>query len=244
MKTMVLETLPKLPPREEKKSHKVRTAIITLFFLLIIVFLVLLGMTGLYQVPVLSSLFGTNKPRDLGIHPGPEAFMSLQPKFPLALRGEPTTYSLAGNLTFSGTQPLEAKFTSEESTAFLQKYLANDPLVEDVQIRMIEDGLEISSMAKKPIRGPIYVKTLMTPTSSKSLDLTILRGEVGRLSVPRRYLKQFEEWLEATVNRRMAEVAGFSLERLAYHDGFVDFKGTFPKTVEPAPGQWLDLPFE
>lgn len=46
--------------------------------------------------------------------------------------------------------------------------------------------------------------------------------------------KNIEEAATEFINERMAEVTGFSIEKLEFKDNFVNFVGTYPETIELA----------
>ncbi len=124
------------------------------------------------------------------------------------------------------------------------KMQGTNPAVTDVQVRMIEGGVEISGMIQQYVKSPMYAKVMINRTSEKSVSLDITSAKLGRFSVPAKYVQQFEDWVVKKINSRMATIPGFSLTQLEYHDGYDIWKGTVPAQVKPAKNGYADLLLE
>lgn len=213
-------------------------------WVIIIVFVLVLGIgaTGLVNIPVISSIFNMNKPRDLGIKASPEALASIRAKMPVEIIGNSNELCLACKQTYEGQIPITATRTSEEMTSFLQLFPRQEgDILKNTQVMFIEGGMEISTKLNKYINAPIYVRVMVNRTGSKTVDLSITNGKVGLFNVPSKYLAQANEFFTKMANNHLAEINGFSMDKLEYHAGYSDFSGTYPKTVKPAPGQWTDV---
>ncbi|MFA6197634.1 MAG: hypothetical protein WC734_00560 [Patescibacteria group bacterium] len=210
--------------------------------IIIFVLLLVIGATGLVSIPVISSIFNMNKPKDLGIKASPEALASIQAKVPVEIIGNSNELCLACKQTYDGQIAVTAKRTSEEMTSFLQLFPRQEgDILKNTQVRFIEGGMEISTKLNKYISAPIYVKVMVNRTGTKTVDLRITNGKVGLFNVPSKYLSQANEFFTKLTNDHLAEVTGFSMDKLEYHAGYSDFSGTYPKTVKPSPGQWTDV---
>ncbi len=208
----------------------------------VIVLLILaIAWTGLYNIPVASAIMGANKPKDLGVQVSEAAYAAIQQKVPLEISGEKVDYSTSPTEIFSGSVPVDTQNTSEEITSWLNKMQGTNPAVTDVQVRMIEGGVEISGMIRQYVKSPMYAKVMINRTSEKSVSLDITSAKLGRFSVPEKYVQQFEDWVVKKVNSRMATIPGFSLTQLEYHDGYDIWKGTVPAQVKPAKNGYADL---
>lgn len=219
-----------------KKSHKGLWTLIILFVIIILLPAMLIGYTGLFQIPVLSDIFGSNKPIDLGIESSEAALSSAMEKTPWTLEGEPSDYTIFNKKEFIGSVEIDHQLTSEELTSFLNEYLQSDPYVSDVQVKMIEGGVEASGMVNKYINAPAYVKVGLTKLNEKEVKIDLDEVKVGRLPVPSSIVETAEEYINDLVADRMAQNEGFSIETLEYHDGYDIFKGTFPATVKTIEG--------
>jgi hypothetical protein len=225
-----------------KKSHlkPIFVSVIIIFFV-VAVPLFLLGATGLFKIPVVSTMFGTAKAKDLGIESSEAALVSLQNKVSTRLVGNASDFCVLCQRNFEGEVKLNTRMTSEEITSFLNKYFKNDEILSGLQVKMVEGGLEISSQLNKPVKIPVYVKVSVESAGSKSITLKIKEARVGLFPVPKGYQEKFQDWAEKTINKRMTEVNGFSMEKLEYHEGYGDFIGTFPESVTPGEGRWLKI---
>ncbi|MFA5134975.1 MAG: hypothetical protein WC505_04295 [Patescibacteria group bacterium] len=218
-----------------KQRHRLRTTLIVLAIIIAGV-AIAAAATGVYAVPGVSALLGTDSPRDLGVQASSEGLASTLEKTPWTLEGDPADYTIFNRKEFIGSVNIDHQLTSEELTSFLNEYLQNDPYVSNVQVKMVEGGIEASGMVKKYVNAPVYVRAGITKVSEKSIDLTLEKAEIGRLPVSEKYLQMAEDYLEDLVNSRMAQNPGFSIKTLEYHDGYDVFEGTVPETVRVTGG--------
>ena len=238
---MRLENEPVKPiePVKKKMQPWLKRLIWTISIVLVLV--IGIGSTGLVNIPIISSIFGVNQPKDLGIKASPEALASIQKKMPVEITGGPLGLCLACKQTYEGKISVNARRTSEELTSFLQLFpRESGDILKNTQVRFIEGGLEISTKLNKYTSAPVYVKVMVNRTGAKTVALNIVDGKVGAFSVPDKYKKQAEEFFTKLANDHLAEIDGFSMDKLEYHDGYSDFVGTYPKTVKPAPGKWTE----
>ena len=184
---------------------------------------------------------GANKPKDLGVKVSDAAMTSLQSKIDTKVTGAAIDYNSPADQIFSGSVPVDTQNTSEEITTWLAKRAGSDTPVSDVQVRMIEGGVELSGLLHKYVNAPAYVKVMITRTGEKSVSLQITEAKIGKFTVPQKYLTQAQDWFTKQANNRMASIPGFSMTELEYHAGHDIFKGTMPATARPAAGGWSDL---
>ncbi|RJO59700.1 hypothetical protein C4546_01285 [Candidatus Parcubacteria bacterium] len=235
-------TVPQPEIQAVKKKHKFRW----LYWLvgIIVVILIAISATGVYAVPGVSAIFGMNKPKDLGIKVTEEAYNTIKQKIPLQITGEKADYSASPATIFTGSAPVDTQNTSEEVTSWLAKMQGPDPIISQVQVKMIEGGVEFSGQINKYLKSPVYAKVMINRTSENSVSIDITSAKLGIFNVPQKYVQQFEDWALKQVNGRMATIPGFSLQQLEYHDGYDIWKGTVPAQVKPAKGGWTDLVLE
>ncbi len=220
-----MENAPK-PEQPKKKRRKWPWITLGIVIVVIGVPLMLLGSLG------------TSKPKDLGVHPTAADLASVQAKTPLKIQGDAATFSVFGEKTYSGTVPVDNQLTSAELTAWVQHYTKTDGDISDVQVKFHEGGMEISAFAKRYISSPIYVDVDVVRTGPNSAALNVKKGKVGMLSVPEKYLKMFNDYAQDVLNEHLADIPGFSMADLQYHDGYRVFKGTYPQTVTASTGTW------
>jgi hypothetical protein len=225
---------------QPKKTHRLRNWVIAIV-VIIIVLAIALSVTGVYAVPGVAAIFGTNHPKDLGIKVSDQAFTELQHKVPLVVSDERADYSGSATGAFSGEVAVDTQNTSEEITSWLARRAGSNSPVTDIQVRMIEGGVEVSGMVNQYIHAPVYARAMITRTGEQSVAISITSAKVGIFSVPQKYLDQAEKWFNDNVNSRMSRTPGFSLTQLEYHDGYDIFKGTLPATAKQPTGGWADL---
>lgn len=236
-----MQQKPEVAPKKKKMNGWLKLLIILI--VIVIVLAIAASATGVYAVPGVSSVFGMNKPKDLGIKASPEALASLEKKIPMEIKSEQKSY---GDLSqvFVGTLPYKGKTTDEEITSFLQRFEGNNPIFSGTQVKFIEGGMELSSMVNYQINAPAYAKVMVTRTGTQSIALDVVEGKLGIFNVPEEYLQQVEDWAEDQINTKMNEIEGFSMTSLEYHDGISDFNGSFPKTVYSNARGWSGLLLE
>ncbi|MFH1171274.1 MAG: hypothetical protein V1778_01920 [bacterium] len=224
------------PPAPKKKRHRLRTTVILLILVFVVVPIGFLGWSGVYHIPVLSSAFGSNTPIDLGIHPTAADLTSAERDNPMKLVGEPGQFHWTRNKTFSGTVAVDDEHTSAELTAFIQKYHGSDGHIRDLQVKVRQGGLEISTFVVPYINAPVFVDVDVVRASATSVSLNLRQAKVGRLTIPKKYYDDITRAAERIINREIAKIPGLSIETLEYRDGIAYLKGTLPATVTLANG--------
>lgn len=214
---------------------------ILMWLVIVIVLVIGLSYTGLISIPGVSSLLGTNRPRDLGIRTSPDNLLDLKAKIPMEIVGAPTSYSIGADQVFTGTLAVNAEVTSEEITAWLKRFEGSDPLFSDVQVKFIPGGMELSGLVHKYTTAPAYALVKVSRRTDASIDLSIEQAKVGIFNVPTTYRKQAETFFEDRINNIMASIDGFQMKTWELHDGFEVFKGTLPKQVRRSPRGWSGL---
>ncbi len=155
-----------------KKSPKLRTLLIVVAIVIIII-AVALAATGLYAVPGLASLFGTDRPKDLGVSTSDEALASLKQKVPMTISGASVDYGTVSLVqTATGSIPVDAEITSSEITSWLSRHQGDGGPVTDVQVKYIEGGMELSGMLHEYVEAPVYAKVMVDQTGANSVALT------------------------------------------------------------------------
>ncbi|MFH1207431.1 MAG: hypothetical protein V1668_02385 [Patescibacteria group bacterium] len=230
----------KMPAEPIKRHHFFRNFLITLVVIIIIV-AIGVSATGVYAVPGISNIFGMNKPKDLGVTYTDADLTALAKKVPLTISTERVDYTGDPSQIFSGTVPVDTQNTSAEITGFLNSRALSTSPVKDLQVKMIEGGVEVSGNLDMYVKSPAYAKIMINRTGEKSVAIDITKAKIGIFNVPDKYLRKVTEWANKTVNERMAGIPGFSLTQLDYHDGYDVFKGTMPANVKGAAGGWTDL---
>lgn len=228
------------PSTEELKARR-RTRLLWVWGVIIIVLIFGVAATGLITIPGVSAILNTNTPRDLGIEPSPLDLATLKGKIPMEITGAPTNYSAGADAVFSGKLAVSTQVTSEEITAWLQRFEGSDPLFSDVQVKFIEGGMELSGRVHKYITAPAYALVRVGRVNDTEISLSILQAKIGIFSVPDSYRAKAETYFEDTINRVMSGIDGFSMSTWELHDGYEVFKGTLPKEARRTPRGWSGL---
>ena len=224
--------IPAAPPRRHHKWPWITLGVIVLLVLFVV------GYTGYGQVPVLANIFGSTKPKDLGIHPTEADWFKVSTTVPIQVNGDAGSYSVFGSKVFTGSVMSSTELTSAEITAWIQHYTTNDPYVRDIQVKFIPGGMEISAFAKRYLNTPIYVKVMVDRTGTNSVNLDVQKASLGKMPVPGNYIKKFNDYAQKILNEHLAAIPGFSIEQLEYKDGSRVFKGTYPASISTASGSW------
>ncbi|USN53151.1 MAG: hypothetical protein H6760_03150 [Candidatus Nomurabacteria bacterium] len=225
------ESLPK------PKRHRLRWTLVTLVVVLIILPLLALGYSGVWHIPGLTQLFGSDKPIDLGVHPTEADLASALADNPMMIEAEPGTFYWSQNKSFAGQVAIDDEHSSEEVTAFIQHYHGDGRFVRDIQVRFREGGMEISAFVSPYIKAPVYVDVDVTRTGTQSVSLNLQKAKVGRLTVPEKYYNQIEEAAQDVLNREIAAVPGFRIDDLQYTDNAAYLLGSLPAMVTPLGGE-------
>ncbi|MBU0612447.1 hypothetical protein KKB10_00370 [Patescibacteria group bacterium] len=225
---------------QPKKKHRLRT-----FFIVLVIVLVLsvigFAATGLYDVPGISSIMGTNKPRDLGIKTSPEAVASISEKIPMKISGDYVSYTADPSEIFTGEIDVDAAFSSEEITSWLERFEGENPIFDNVQVKKGDGTMEISAMMQKYVKAPVYIKLTVDQVGVNQVSLNFVEGKFGIFNVPEKYLQQGEDFFEENVNALMNKIPGFKMEEYEIKGGNSYLKGTYPANARPTVDGWGGL---
>jgi hypothetical protein len=225
---------------QPKKKHRLRTFFIVLIIVLVVL-LIGVAATGMYEIPGISSIMGTNKPKDLGIRTNPEAVVSISEKIPMKISGDYISYSANPSEIFSGVVEVDAAFDSIETTSWLERFEGTNPIFDNVQIKKSNGVIELSAMMKKYVKAPVYIKTTVELVGTNQISLDFTEGKFGMFNVPEKYLQQGEDFFENSINDLMNKIPGFSMEEYEIKDGKSYFKGTYPANARPTNEGWGGL---
>jgi hypothetical protein len=224
----------KQPPsagEPKKKNKKLWIWLTVVIFILVLIPVLVLGYTGIYNIPIVTNIFGSNKPIDLGVHPTEGDLKSAEADNPMTITTAPGTFYWTNEKIYSGTVAIDDVNSSEEVTAFIEKYHGDGRHVKDIQIKYRDGGMEISGFVSPYIKAPVYVDVDVSRTSNTSVSLNLIKAKVGRLTIPSSYYDEITTEAERLLNREIKSVPGFILEELEYRDGEAYLKGTLPETV-------------
>lgn len=236
----------------------------TLLLALVVVVAVAAAVGGYFGfVPGISDLFGSNRPRDLGVRYTQADLRSLRSKTSMRYESLPADTPPEESRIYSGQRAVTASFTDRELAAELNsvpwKY---DPLV-DAQIRFNADGTaEFSGLMLKG-KVPDYVRAMgLTPPEIQLMldQLNIIPGnppiyargrfeikddrvsvfdvqtlEIGRVEVPESVRREGRSTFIGLVERRMRTITGFHAKSVTVEGGVLKFDGTLPAVIATTP---------
>lgn len=222
--------------KPKKKTHKLLWTLIIILVIFVVLPLFFIGYTGLFQIPGLTTIFGSDKPIDLGVEISDAAIDSGMAKTPWKTIDDipepPSTSPLDVNRVYTGSVEVTNDITSEEFSSFVNQRFEKVDALDNVQIKFYEGGAEASfQLNEEMLDFPIYIKSDISKGEGDTLVFNLKKIKVGRMPIPSSYLDDIEEAATDFVNDRMAKIVGFSIENIEFKDNFVDFKGTYPETV-------------
>lgn len=227
-------------------------------FLRFLVLLVLLAViAGGYfgVIPGISKLFGSDKPRDLGVAFSDADFKSMEIKTGAVAEPMPEGEDASLTIKHVGEHKVDAVFTQAEFTSKVSNRKWKDNPFGEVQVKFNADGsAEASGILKLPIATrffaamgiaaadveavakkfnvpmanvPFYFKgTGVAENNRITPNLTNL--EIGRVPVPKAIINQYQQQAADLATDLLGRVEGFSLEKAEIVDSKLHFVGTLP----------------
>jgi hypothetical protein len=223
----------------------------------IIVVLVLIG--GYYGfVPGVSNVFGSNKPKDLGVKYTEQDRLSGRAKIGWVINTLPAGLPPEKSLVYTGSKPVNAAFTEKELTAWINKSWNYVPLT-NCQIRINPDNtaefsgiLHVSRIKQYeaamggsateidkvlpgfikylPSNPPVYMKASASVVNNQ-VTCNVIAFSIGRYSVSADWLKKNSGLFESAAEWLISRIPGTSIKSLTFNNGQVQFDGTLPASI-------------
>jgi len=230
--------------------------ILIVLVLLVVTPILILGYLGF--IPKLSSIMGTDKPRNLGVNYTSSDLTSVVQKNGVQLSEMASPSAIAReSIQYFGSKSVSVSVSSEEITA-----LSNNPTwkyypVSDVQIKINNDGtgeasgvlilnrlagylgaVGISPDAAQAaadylkIKGstPFYFKGKVSVTDN-IISLDTQKVEIGRMPIPDNLVKENQHYLVELAKVRIESVPGLSVKSFNLNNGKLNFEGTLPEKI-------------
>lgn len=227
----------------------------SLLIILLLLSLPILFVGYLGFIPRVSSILGSNQPRDLGVKATSADLDSVNRQNSITY--QKLTDNSPSSILYSGQKDISVSLTSSEITA-----LANSPKwkyypVKDVQIKINPDGsgevsgilfldrlpgyLETAGLSSElakvaadslHLKGnpPFYLKGMVTVTDNQ-ITLNIQKVEIGRVSIPQKFITDNQFYLVELANARRQSVPGLNIKSLNLSGSKFNFTGTLPETI-------------
>jgi hypothetical protein len=203
----------------------------------ILIILCIIAASGIFYVPGISEILGTNKARDLGVKADPAPFNALLARENVKLTGPASNYDLTADIRYGQAQPIDVTVSSEELTSMMQATnTANGPL-KNMQIRLGNNNqMEMSADADLqkfgyPVKGPLFMKGTFEKSGSGSVKITVNEGSLGLIPVPESILQQGGDGIEQAINHQLAAMPGLRIDTLEIQNGQLHYSGAFPQTA-------------
>jgi len=217
---------------------------------------VVLGYYGF--VPVVSDLFGSNKPIDLGVSFNDTNTQDAIKKTGINFEYIQPTDKPEESLKFSGETAINTSFTSNELSALIANDKWKYNFLKNTQIKINDDGTsEISTGINTELLGgfaaahgieedqikplidqlkmanspPVYIK-LAASWSNNSLKMDIQKIEIGRYLMDRDWIDKNESTITSQIENSILRTPGVSITSLTFLNGEMQYNGTLPDKIQ------------
>jgi len=236
---------------------------------LIILAIIILGVVSLFAImgyiPGLSTLFGTNKPRDLGITYTKADFTSAHNKSAVTYATLPPDTPASASITFSDSHAVETSWNSAEMTALLNNRPWKYWPISNVQMKINNDGtVEMSGIIDSeklegyaaaigvpttvadrtsllPTSAAFYIKGTSSLNNNRVSTFDITSAELGRMPISTNLLLSYNTIRHAYADDISNELSKYSGKKAAIVD-FINQKldwisGFFAKSASFSNGK-------
>ena len=215
----------------------IKKILIAVILLLIGGILTLAAASGMVKVPLLSSLLGTDKPKNLIGNVDPNLYKDTLVRGNITLTDEADKYCLTCDIVFEDSSPMDITLSSAELSSLLQATNNNLGPLKEIQVKLNNDNqLEASAYLDLEnygydFSGPVYAVGSIFKNDASGIAVEIQRIEVGILSIPEEYLEKGEDGLNVLINSHLAKMPDLKIDSLEISDNALHFKGDYPKTA-------------
>jgi hypothetical protein len=228
---------------------------------LLVIILAVVGYVGyLGFIPGVSTVLGSDKPRDLGINYTAEDYKTADAKALVKIETIEAAPTIKAGLVWEGSKSVINNFSAEELTAVINTHSPNWKYfpVTDAQVKINTDGsaaisgllhldrmagyseatgtdykgikMAMDSLKIVPSVLPVYISGSGTVTNGK-VSLDISKAELGRLSVPQNLITDNQGAINNFFSEQINAIPGLYIQSLEFKNGNMDFKGTMPEKV-------------
>lgn len=223
--------------------------------LLIISGILILGYYGL--IPGVSTLFASNKPRDLGITYSEQDLTNALEKGALKSEALSATKTPSESIKYSGQMSIQNTFSDKEITALVNSRNWIYYPISNTQVKFNPDGTgEVSATLLKdriagytqafgltqeglaivmdklkliPVNPPIYAKGKFEVKNNQLTLVDIQKIEIGRFSIPTNLINDNKKYLIAAAEERIKSTPGCQINAATINNGKLYFDGTLPE---------------
>ncbi|AEH60563.1 hypothetical protein Mzhil_0696 [Methanosalsum zhilinae DSM 4017] len=210
--------------------------IVAVILLLIVGGLTAVAATGAVNIPIVTSLLGTDKPIDLGVEVDPAIYDAMLEEYQINLKDPPSEYWLTRDIIYSDPAPMDVSLSSSQLSSYLQ-VSNNDGPLKQIQVRLgDENNAELSAYVDLRdhgvnFKGPVYISGDIKKASDASIELNFDSVKVGLIPVPGSLQEEGEKALENVINTNLGRMPGLHIDELSIESGNLNFQGDYPKTA-------------
>lgn len=229
-------------------------AFLRLILLIVVALVFIAGIAGF--VPYLSTILGTDRPKDLGQQITLEDSLAAQEKTGVQLVKLPSDTPIGNSFILEGSRPIELTFTSKEATGIINNRPWKYYPFSDLQLRINPDGtIETSGVVNMDLfmsyanslgystedinkvmeqyhipkmNMPFYLKGSGSIIDDR-VDIHVQSLHAGQIPVPQSILVANTERINEFTQDCVARLNGFSAKKLAVENEKIVFDGTLPE---------------
>ncbi len=229
---------------------KILKILLYLVIILVVVLILVAGYFGL--IPGVSTLFGSDKPRDLGVTTSSELYNTANSKIAVTRSGDATT---ASKLSYEGSHAVDISMTSEEISSLVEKgQWKYNPVSDSFKVKVNTNGtVEVAGLLNRtkldgylsatgytealkytktlnflPEKVPFYLNGTASVTNNK-VTMNLSSAQIGRVPLPTDSVSVGA--VKSFVERRISSVPGLNVASFDFSNGKINFKGTYPNKI-------------
>lgn len=223
---------------------------------IVIVAVLVLGYLGF--VPGVSNLFGSNKPKDLGVTYTEADYASAHARNGTTHTVLPSGTTSENSITFSGQHPVNTTYTQAEMNALINYRRWEFYPLKDCQLRINpdntvefsgviiidrikgyleglkqdENNLDVITNYLKFIPGnpAFYIRGTLEVSNGQIINTQIIQFKVGNLSLTKQVQDNLLKIIDAAYSQ-INSYPGFTINTLKFVNGQVQFIGTLPDSA-------------
>lgn len=221
----------------ENTAKSSKSFIIIGILIMFFIALTIVAATGLVNIPILTSVLGTDEAKDLGVKVDPVLFDEMVGENGITLKSPVSEYQLTSNIQYSDPAPMNITLSSSQLSSYLQA-TNNDGPIKQIQVKLGDNNeAEMSAYVNLKnygydFKGPVYASGRFEKASNSTVRVDLYGAKVGMLPLPAGTSDKGEQAFEDLINSNLAKMPGLNIETLEIKDGQLYFDGDFPKTME------------
>jgi hypothetical protein len=237
---------------------KILSIIVSIIIILIIAVVIFLGYLGF--IPGLSKLFGSDKPRDLGVTWDVDDYVAAHKLTGVEVKTATGQVPDKETIVSYGSHPAKLNLSDVAITAIINNNSGNWKYfpVSNVQVKIASDGsaqmsgllhfdrlagyaaatganyenikIVMDTFKLLPSQLPFYIAGTAS-AEENSANLNLSKVEIGRAPVPSDYLIDYKSQINGFFTQQLKAFPGFSVKAASMSDGKIYFNGTLADSI-------------